>query len=97
MDTLPHKLEENLIKVHEIKAYQTKLDPVELDSSIKGVMFFSPSTIQSYLLKNKAGERTAFCIGETTANEAKKHFKEVEVAKIATVEDVISLVNETFK
>lgn len=96
MDTLTDKLEENLIKVHEIKAYQTKLDPVKLDGSIKGVMFFSPSTVQSYLLKNKVGERKAFCIGETTANEAMKHFKEVKIAKIATVEDVIALVNETF-
>ncbi len=96
MDTLPDMLEENRIKVQEIKAYQTKLDPMKLEESIKGIMFFSPSTIQSFLLKNKAGERTAFCIGDTTASEAKKHFKEVEIAKFATVEDVISLVNETF-
>jgi len=96
MDTLPGKLEENRIRVHEIKAYQTKLDPIKLDASIKGVMFYSPSTVQSYLLKNKADERIAFCIGETTATEAKKYFKEVKVAKISTVEDVISLVNDNF-
>ncbi|MCG2460884.1 hydroxymethylbilane synthase [Flavobacteriaceae bacterium F89] len=97
MDTLPDKLEENLIEVREVKAYQTKLDPVKLDGSVKGILFFSPSTIQSFLLENNVGDRTAYCIGETTANEAKNYFKEVEVAKFATVEDVISLVNETYK
>jgi uroporphyrinogen-III synthase len=39
----------------------------------------------------------AFCIGDTTAAEAKKHFKDVRVAKMPTVESVVRLVNEYFE
>ena len=55
-------------------------------------MFYSPSTVKSYLLQNNR-EKIAFCIGETTASEAKKHFKDVRVAKLPTAESVIELVN----
>ena len=49
----------------------------------------------NYLQKN-AANRVAFCIGESTAKEARKHFENVEVAKVPTVESVIELVNLYF-
>ena len=58
-------------------------------------MFYSPSTVQSYRQENNA-EPIAFCIGETTAKEAKKHFKDVRIAKVPTVESVIELINEHY-
>jgi uroporphyrinogen-III synthase len=39
----------------------------------------------------------AFCIGETTATEARKYFKNVEVSKVSTIESVIEAANEYFK
>ena len=95
LDDLPNILEENNIKVNEIEAYQTKFDAIKVEDSIESAMFYSPSTVQSYLQKNNA-DAIAFCIGETTANEAKKHFKDVRVAKIPTVESVIELINEHY-
>ncbi|TYA52291.1 hydroxymethylbilane synthase [Formosa maritima] len=95
LDYLPIILGENNIKVNEIEAYQTKYDAIEVDKNIEGVMFYSPSTVQSYIKKNHANG-VAFCIGESTALEAKKHFKDVRVAKIPTVESVIELVNEHY-
>lgn len=95
LDELPDILTRNNLKVHEIEAYKTKLSPVILDESVEGVMFYSPSTIASYLLKNKA-DKIAYCIGETTAKEARKHFEDVRVAKIPSVESVIDLVNENY-
>jgi len=58
-------------------------------------MFYSPSTVESFVRSNKK-EITAFCIGETTAKEASKHFKDVKIAKVPTVESVIELVNEYY-
>ena len=58
-------------------------------------MFYSPSTVQSYLLKNNA-DRIAYCIGETTAAEARKFFSDVRVAKIPDMEGLIELVNENY-
>ncbi|MGI9550981.1 MAG: hydroxymethylbilane synthase [Aurantibacter sp.] len=95
MDDLPDILTENKIQVNEIEAYKTKYSPIGVDPNIKGVLFFSPSTIHSYLSKNKA-DKIAYCIGDTTAKEARKHFKEVRVAKIPTVESVIDLVNKNY-
>ena len=88
-------MEENNIKVNEIEAYQTKYDGVKLDDSVEGVMFYSPSTVQSYVQENIA-KGIAFCIGETTGKEAKKHFDDVRVARVPTVESVIDLVNEYY-
>jgi len=95
LDDLPNILEENNIKVNEIEAYQTKFDSQEVDDSVESVMFYSPSTVQSYL-KNNDADAIAFCIGETTANEARKKFKDVRIAKVPTVESVIDLVNEHY-
>ena len=95
LDELPNILSEHNIIVNEIEAYQTKFDSLKVRDSVEGIMFYSPSTVKSYRLKNEA-KGIAFCIGETTANEAKKHFKDVRVSKIPTVESVIELVNEYY-
>ena len=95
LDALPDILTENNITVNEIEAYQTKYSAIKIDDSVEGVMFYSPSTVQSYRQENNA-EVIAFCIGETTAQEAKKHFKDIRIAKVPTVESVIELVNEHF-
>ncbi|TGV03749.1 hydroxymethylbilane synthase [Flavivirga rizhaonensis] len=95
LDDLPIILTENNIKVNEVEAYQTKFDGIKVDESVECVMFYSPSTVQSFVQKNDA-DVIAFCIGETTAKEAKKHFKDVRVAKVPTVESVIELVNEHY-
>lgn len=92
LEELPNILNSNDIKVSEVMAYETKFDAVKINNTTEGVMFFSPSTVQSFKQENDA-DIIAFCIGETTAKEARKHFKDVRVAKIPTVESVIELVN----
>jgi hydroxymethylbilane synthase len=95
LDDLPKILEDNNITVNEVEAYQTVYSSLKVDESTEGIMFYSPSTVQSYILQNKA-KKVAFCIGDTTAEEAKKHFKEVRIAKVPTVESVIELVNDYY-
>ena len=95
LDDLPNLLEKNHIKVNEIEAYQTKYDSEKLENTVDGIMFYSPSTVDSFLKQNKANG-IAFCIGETTANVANKHFEDVRIAKVPTVESVIELVNEHY-
>ena len=95
LDDMPKILAENFITVNEVVAYETISDALEIDPKIEGVMFYSPSTVKSFLKKNKP-DKVAYCIGETTAVEARKHFEDVRVAKIPTVESVIELVNENY-
>lgn len=95
MDELPDILTENKINVNEIEAYHTKLTPIEIEKSVEGVLFFSPSAIESYLQSN-SDNKIAYCIGESTAKVARAHFNDVRVAKIPDVESVIDLVNEAY-
>lgn len=96
LDELPSILENNHIKVNEVEAYQTVLDSEPVDSKVEGLMFYSPSGVESYLKNNRVDQKVAYCIGETTAEEARKHFDDVRVAKIPTVESLIELVNEAY-
>ncbi|PIB28813.1 hydroxymethylbilane synthase [Maribacter sp. 4U21] len=96
LDIVPKILEENNITVHTIEAYRTKLAGKKIDEAVEGILFYSPSTIESYLINNEPN-KIAYCIGETTAAEARKHFKDVKVSKIPDVESVIDLVNDDFK
>ncbi|HBK71843.1 MAG TPA: hydroxymethylbilane synthase [Flavobacteriaceae bacterium] len=95
LDDLPTILEQNEVVVNEVEAYKTMFSPKVIDDNTDGVLFYSPSTVESYILENKA-IGIAFCIGETTAAKAKKHFTEVKVAKVPTVESVIELANLYF-
>lgn len=95
MDDLPNILEDNNITVNKVETYTTKHAPSEVDKEIEGILFFSPSGVESYLLKNRP-DKTAYCIGDTTAEEARKHFRNVKVAKIPVVESVIEMVNEDY-
>ena len=92
LDTLPDVLSKNGIHVIEVIAYKTMHSPELISNDIVGVMFYSPSTVDSYLKENST-DKVAFCIGESTAKQARKYFEKVEVAQLPTVESVIEMVN----
>lgn len=95
LETLPKVLAENNIVVNEVEVYKTMYSPVQVAEKVNGILFYSPSTVASYIEKNKAN-KIAFCIGESTAKEARKHFENVQVANVPTVESVIEMVNLHF-
>ena len=72
------------------------LSPTKVDDKVNGVLFYSPSTVESYLQENDTIDKIAFCIGETTAKEASKYFTEVKTAKMPTAESMLELVKESF-
>ncbi len=95
LDALPTILNDNNITVNEIEAYTTKYEGLEITNTIEGVLFFSPSTVDSFIEHNTS-KPIAFCIGETTAKHARHYFDDVRVAKVPTVESVIELVNQVY-
>ena len=95
LDDLPSILGENGFEINEVIAYNTKYNSQKIDESVEGIMFYSPSTVQSFMQNNDASG-IAFCIGESTAREAKKHFENVRISKVPTVESVIELVNDNY-
>lgn len=95
-DELPTILTENNITVNEIVCYKTILTPNKIGEKFKGILFYSPTGIESFLKDNAPNIETVFCIGETTANEARKHFKNIVVAKLPTAESILKSVNTYF-
>ncbi len=87
-DELPTILHKANILCNEIITYETHLTEKSFTQVFDGVLFFSPSGVHSYHTTNKS--RIAFCIGETTAFEARKYSNHVIVANSTRVESVIA-------
>ena len=89
-EELPKALKSEKISLFEVKTYKTVLKTKKFDQNWDGILFFSPSGVASYISENKPQRNTrAFCIGQTTAASAKKHFKSVVVAPTNTIESVL--------
>jgi uroporphyrinogen-III synthase len=97
-DILPDALKEAGIIFNEIEVYQTKLSPHKINTPVDGILFFSPSAVESYLKMNKITSEICFCIGNTTAEtlEAKK-IKNIVVANQPTIENTIIQCINQFK
>lgn len=73
-DELPDILQVHNIEVNEIQVYHTIPVSHKIDKFYNGILFFSPSAVESFFKKNKAGGQTIlFAIGKTTAASIKKH------------------------
>ncbi len=89
-DELPNLLQQHDIHLQEQIVYKTSINPRKFERVFNGILFFSPSGVRSYVLKNTIEEPTVvFCIGTTTASEAKKYTTNVIIANKPTVENVI--------
>jgi uroporphyrinogen-III synthase len=96
LDELPNILYKNQIKSNEVVVYKTVLNQIEIKDIIDGVLFFSPSGVQSYLMAKNSVKPRAFCIGTTTALSASHFFTDVVVVDNPTIEDVIYKVNQYY-
>lgn len=88
-NTLPDAFANAGIVFDEIRAYKTLLTPHKINSGIDGILFFSPSGIESYLKENTITTETCFCIGTTTAEALKGITENIVIANKQTVENVI--------
>ena len=96
-DILPTTLKENGIKFNEIEVYETELTSKKITSKIDGILFFSPSAVESYLKLNTIKDETCFCIGETTAEALEhKNIKNIIIADKPSIENVIEIVLENY-
>lgn len=96
-DELPQILKEKNIGFTEIEVYNTGLNTRKFQQKFDGILFFSPSGVQSFTAQNSLKNATAFCIGETTGAEAKKHTSAIEIAGSPAIENVIARAAKHFK
>lgn len=87
LDTLPGILKTGAVEFNEIEVYKTVLSPKKIGAKADGILFFSPSAVESFLIDNKITNEACFCIGQTTAKALND--KNVIIANRPTVENVI--------
>ncbi|SDS40935.1 uroporphyrinogen-III synthase [Gramella sp. MAR_2010_147] len=95
-EELPQLLNKNGIQLSETMVYETSMNSKRFESDFDGILFFSPSAVQSFTKENKINS-IAFCIGETTANEVMKHSENIIIASKPTIENVIVKVVSNLK
>lgn len=68
LNTLPEALINRGFQCEECEVYQTKLRVLKIEKEYDGILFFSPSGVESFLTENTIPEKaTLFSIGKTTA------------------------------
>lgn len=95
-DSLPDALAKANIPLTEIAVYDTVLTPQKINTPLDGILFFSPSAVQSYLAANTITDEACFCIGNTTAAALEGITDKVVVAHKPSVENVIVQVRGYF-
>jgi len=85
---LPFALFESDVELNEIEVYETEPTPLAVGKS-DGILFFSPSAVESYLKQNTITDQMCFCIGQTTANALQNVTKNTIIAKKPTIENTI--------
>ena len=100
METLPKALKSAGITFNEIEVYQTELAPFKISDqeNFDGILFFSPSAVESYLTSNKIKKEICFCIGSTTAKALELNkVKNIVIAETPTIDEVVLAVIEHYK
>ena len=89
-DELPNILKENGVLYNEIEVYETAPKPQKIKQQPDGILFFSPSAVESYLKLNSIKKEPCFCIGETTAEALTKNkIRTIHIAGKPSIEQVI--------
>lgn len=97
LDDLPKILNDLNITLKEVTVYETHYNIKTFHKPFDGVMFFSPSGIESFTKTNNLKNTITYCIGNTTAEAAKMHTDKIMIAKKPSFEAVIDLVLKDFK
>lgn len=97
---LPHfgiGMQEANIEYTETTVYKTQLIERAQQPEPNGILFFSPSGVESYLLKNSLGKSWCFCIGNTTAAAVRPHSERISIPKTPDIDLVIAQAAKHFR
>lgn len=85
------------IEYNETIVYQTQLISRKQKPEPLGILFFSPSGVESYLSSNNIGNSWCFCIGTTTASAVAKHTDRITIPKSPNIDLVIAQAAKHFR
>ncbi|GAB3425343.1 uroporphyrinogen-III synthase [Niabella aquatica] len=77
LPTIPHFLQQLQLKSSEVICYENRASSKKVEQQYDGIMFYSPSGVESYFeLNSAAPHQKYYCIGTTTAQAILKYSKE---------------------
>jgi uroporphyrinogen-III synthase len=96
-ELLPQQLKSYGINVKEEVVYRTEIlqKYVNLDS-IDGLIFMSPSSVESLALNGGFQNLPTFAIGSTTAQALKEHGQKAIISNESSIQSLINTVNKYF-
>ena len=96
-DVLPEAMKLAEINMDEVEVYETILITHKINFKPDGILFFSPSGVESYLKENKIEDENCFCIGNTTAEALKYVTPNRIIANQPTMESVVMKCIENYR
>lgn len=98
LDTIPTLLRNAGKIVHEIIVYETILTPEQVQICYNGILFFSPSAVESFFSINSISEQTTFfSIGNTTSQALKQYTNNTIItSKSTSIQGVLDAVSHHF-
>lgn len=73
LNTLPDKLLKAAINIESVIVYETIALPKKIDEAYNGILFFSPSAVESFFSVNKIDNKTIlFSVGKTTTKTLRR-------------------------
>lgn len=96
---LPTMLKDAGVTVHEIVVYETIETPVTVTDDVGGILFFSPSAVQSFFSVNQLRKNiVCFAIGQTTADSiADFTDNRIIISETPSQEKLLALVQSYFQ
>jgi len=89
---LPGVLNDCGLSLREIVAYKTRFNPRSFSEKFDALLFFSPSGVRSFTESNRIGAEHIFCLGPTTASEARAFSDRILVSPEPRVESLVRAV-----
>ncbi|MAJ31141.1 MAG: hypothetical protein CMC18_00600 [Flavobacteriaceae bacterium] len=77
--------------------YLSSMNKKKFADDYSAVLFFSPRGVESFASENNLTDKTAFCIGETTASKARTYTPDVVVAKSSTSTSLVLKLIQHYK
>jgi len=96
LPTIPDFLQQQRLKLSEVICYENIASPKKVEQQYEGVMFYSPSGVESYFqLNNASSHQKYYCIGTTTAKALSKYSKDnIIIAEKPGIQAILEKISE---
>lgn len=92
LNTIPEVLKKHQIPCREIVVYNTIKTPQSINKEYDGILFYSPSGVESFFEKNKIADyTTAISIGPSTSKALKKHTENILESSLPDIKQMLKL------